>query len=105
MRGHVLCGQMNLQKGNSGAVSLVQHLRDLLRTGQTKSFLIGVQEPPAGKGKVRILTDGQLFYNHQCERPRTAIYASRCSVLVEDDCDKICDGGWKERPYAWNPVG
>jgi hypothetical protein len=26
-------------------------------------------------------------------------------VLVEDDCDKICDGGWKERPYAWNPVG
>jgi ribonuclease HI len=77
MRGHVLCGQMNLQKGNSGAVSLVQHLRDLLRTGQTKSFLIGVQEPPAGKGKVRILTDGQLFYNHQCERPRTAIYASR----------------------------
>jgi hypothetical protein len=28
-----------------------------------------------------------------------------CSVLVEDDCDKICDGGWKERPYAWNPVG
>jgi DNA ligase-1 len=30
---------------------------------------------------------------------------SCCSVLVEDDCDKICDGGWKERPYAWNPVG
>jgi hypothetical protein len=28
-----------------------------------------------------------------------------CCVLVEDDCDKICDGGWKERPYAWNPVG
>jgi hypothetical protein len=31
--------------------------------------------------------------------------SSGCSVLVEDDCDKICDGGWKERPYAWNPVG
>jgi hypothetical protein len=31
--------------------------------------------------------------------------AEACSVLVEDDCDKICDGGWKERPYAWNPVG
>jgi hypothetical protein len=30
---------------------------------------------------------------------------SFCGVLVEDDCDKICDGGWKERPYAWNPVG
>jgi hypothetical protein len=68
MRGHVLCGQMNLQKGNSGAVALVQHLRNL-HTGQTKSFLIGVQEPPVGKGKVGILTDGQLFYNHQCDRP------------------------------------
>jgi hypothetical protein len=75
MRGHVLCGQMNLQKGNSGAVSLVQHLRNL-RTGQAKSFLIGVQEPPVGKGKVGILTDGQLFYNHQCDQPRNAIYAS-----------------------------
>jgi hypothetical protein len=28
----------------------------------------------------------------------------KCSVLVEDNCDKIRNGEWKERPYAWNPV-
>jgi hypothetical protein len=27
-----------------------------------------------------------------------------CSVLVEDNCDKIRNGEWKERPYTWNPV-
>jgi hypothetical protein len=30
--------------------------------------------------------------------------AMLCSVLVEDNCDKIRNGEWKERPYAWNPV-
>jgi hypothetical protein len=38
-------------------------------------------------------------------RPGLRRPTAPCSVLVEDDCDKICDGGWKERPYAWNPVG
>jgi hypothetical protein len=50
----------------------------------------------------------EMGLTHVQPRERKSLCFSlynNCSVLVEDDCDKICDGGWKERPYAWNPVG
>jgi hypothetical protein len=35
---------------------------------------------------------------------KLVIVSSNYSVLVEDNRDKIRNGEWKERLYAWNPL-
>jgi len=78
---NVLCGHINLQKGDPGALSLMEYLRTSLRTNNIfapKSYLMGVQEPPSYRGRIKSFSrDGVLYYDTLSDRPRAAIYASR----------------------------
>ena len=82
----VLGGQINLQKGLTGALNLQEFLRTELQTypqkfnsrGKVKSFIIGIQEPPTREK--RILGFGSsfnIFYDRSVERARACILASR----------------------------
>ncbi len=84
----MLGGQINLQKGTSGAMNLLEYLRTSLHTtpknanidanGKPKSFIIGVQEPPVRDKRVTGFSGTHnLFYDHTADRPRACIYASR----------------------------
>jgi len=102
MQWHVLSGHINLQKGDLGAVSLIQHLRTFLRTDTNeveRSFLIGIQEPPITKGKIRSLSsEHNLIYDHSSVRPRAAIYVSRDInfwPMMEFSGPDIATGLWK----------
>ena len=89
----MLCGQINLQKGNAGASNLKEYLSAKLQTGNQSTnagqpaeverlqkpcaFLICLQEPPVREFSVTGFgRQHQLFQGRQNKRPRAAIYAS-----------------------------
>ena len=96
---HVLGGHINLQRGYTGASSLMEYLAVQLQTvphlnppgGNSldysngdessasipNSFLICLQEPPANRHGVKGLgTKNHLLFQAGGERPRAAIFAS-----------------------------
>ncbi len=66
----VLGGQINLQKGLTGALNLQEFLRTKLQTaplssrGKVQSFVIGIQEPPTQEK--RILGFGSSLVGSDC---------------------------------------
>ena len=97
-RADVLCGQINLHKGTTGATNLLSYLQTCMHTGtppsqrfyqsgggaqttrgaKIKSFLISLQEPPVHNSRVVGLgTQQNVFFDRTTDRPRTAIFASR----------------------------
>ena len=83
MRDDVFGGQINLQKGLTGTVNLLQYLRTGLRTGNLnkrtfKSFILCLQEPPTGRGGVIGFGAGvNLFFDRSTTGQRAAILASK----------------------------
>jgi len=83
MQKYVLCGHINLQKGDLGAIALMQCLKLSMHTNTLKkedicAFIVGVQEPPFSNNRIRSFNrENSLFYDHFAERPRAALYASR----------------------------
>ncbi len=84
MQCNVLGAQINLQKGLTGTLSLMEYLRTALHTnppkneGNINSFFICVQEPPLRNEKVIGFGKAHnLFYDQSSCRPRAAIYASK----------------------------
>ena len=95
-RADVLCGQINLHKGATGAANLMLHLESHMHTGPNNpfsvnqqrrvdrvsaeiiSFLMFLQEPPVQDKMVYGLSRRHsCFYKTGENRPRAAIYASR----------------------------
>ena len=91
----VLCGQMNLHKGLTGAANLMLHLESAMHKGsnvlgmnqgrrndritaEIQSFLMFLQEPPTKDKRVVGLSGSHpCHYDKSVDRPRTAIYASK----------------------------
>jgi len=75
-RDDVLGGHINLQKSYTGVPSLLAHLNTALRT--SKSFLIGLQEPPVHFKKVSGFGKAHnLYYDRSANIIRAALFVSR----------------------------
>ncbi len=67
-----------MQKGHASAAAFQAHPTPNLHTGVSGGFLLGLQEPPAYKGKIVGFGSFQkLIYGNKNGDPRVAIYASR----------------------------
>lgn len=74
----ILGGQINLNRREAGAVSLVGHLRSVIKKEpNTAGFFMCLSEPPinAKTNEIIGLPTRNLFYDRSV-KPRSAIYAS-----------------------------
>ncbi len=85
-RDDVLGGQINLHRGTSGALNLLEYLRTSTHTnpktanalGKPGSFIIAIQEPPVRDRRIIGLSNAHnIFYDHSSDRPRACILSSR----------------------------
>ena len=90
-------GHINLHRSSLGIPSLMGYLDRTMQTRRIKydcnspgkesnllisSFVVGLMEPPIHNNRViGFGTSNQLFYDHNAESPRAAIYASRNTNL------------------------
>ena len=81
-------GQINVHKSTASVSSLMAHLQGLMHTDsqsrqntnspplQAHGFVLGVQEPPVYKGRIRGFTGPCQLFHHPGDETRAAVFVS-----------------------------